>query len=112
MPKSRTNNFTPTKDEYLLRSWLEISTNTLINNSQKKDKFWEQIAKQFNKYSGGRWETKSLANRYAASPLFQIKYGCQLTQFFPGGTSFERQHSSLLHFTTKSRGIPLLEQPK
>jgi hypothetical protein len=51
--KSRTANFTPSEDEYLLRSWLEISTNTLKNNSQKKNEFWERVAAKFNHYSGG-----------------------------------------------------------
>jgi hypothetical protein len=61
--KSRTANFTPSEDEYLLRSWLEILTNTLTNNSQKKNEFWEQVAAKFNHYSGDNQEIKSLSNR-------------------------------------------------
>jgi hypothetical protein len=110
--KSRTTNFTPTEDKYLSSSWLEISTDTLRNNSQKKNEFWEQIAAKFNQYSGSSQEVESLSNRQALSFIFVwLRSLADTIKSLLGGMSFKRRPSSLPRFTTKSRGIPLLELP-
>ena len=66
MRKGRTGNFTPAEDQHLSQNWIEVLTDPLTNNLQKKDQFWERITSNFNKYSGSGREAKSLSNRYAS----------------------------------------------
>ncbi|KNZ57772.1 hypothetical protein VP01_2077g5 [Puccinia sorghi] len=50
------------ENEHISQSWIKVSTKELINNSQKKDEFWNQI-NQFNQYAGIGREARSLSNR-------------------------------------------------
>jgi hypothetical protein len=61
--RTRASNFTPVEDEQLARSWIEVSEDVLINNSQTMGSFWERVQAQFKELSGKEKETKTLSNR-------------------------------------------------
>jgi hypothetical protein len=75
--RTKLSNFSPKEDVFLVKSWLEISCDPIINTGQKKDGFWARITSQYNNRRGSypersfrslqsRWDTiKAEANKFA-----------------------------------------------
>ncbi|PVH48216.1 hypothetical protein PAHAL_4G279500 [Panicum hallii] len=57
--RSKLSNFSPKEDVFLVKSWLEISCDPIINTGQKKWGFWARI-------TGHRWDTiKAESSKFA-----------------------------------------------
>uniref|UniRef100_K3XRH2 No apical meristem-associated C-terminal domain-containing protein n=1 Tax=Setaria italica TaxID=4555 RepID=K3XRH2_SETIT len=75
--RSKLSNFSPKEDVFLVKSWLEISYDPIINTGQKKEGFWARITSQYNNKRGSfpersfrslqsHWETiKAEASKFA-----------------------------------------------
>jgi hypothetical protein len=75
--RSKLSNFSPKEDMFLVKSWLEISYDPIINTGQKKEGFWARITSQYNNKRSSfpersfrslqsRWETiKAEASKFA-----------------------------------------------
>nr|TKW21715.1 hypothetical protein SEVIR_4G138700v2 [Setaria viridis] len=75
--RSKLSNFSPKEDVFLVKSWLEISYDPIINIGQKKEGFWARITSQYNNKRGSfpersfrslqsRWETiKAETSKFA-----------------------------------------------
>jgi hypothetical protein len=50
--RTKLSNFSPKEDVFLVKSWLEISCDPIINTGQKKDGFWARITSQYNNRRG------------------------------------------------------------
>ncbi|KAI7939773.1 hypothetical protein MJO29_014509 [Puccinia striiformis f. sp. tritici] len=71
---ARTGNYTAAEEEILARCWLEVSTDPIINNGQKKDAFWESITNSFNNCSGGTRTLTSLHNKWDVIRTTTLKF--------------------------------------
>jgi hypothetical protein len=75
--RNKLGNFSPKEDVFLVKSWMEISCDPIINTGQKKEGFWVRIVSQYNKKRvaypertlrllQSRWETiKAEASKFA-----------------------------------------------
>ena len=50
--RNKSSNFSPKEDVFLVKSWLEISTDSVINTGQKREGFWARITTRYNKKRG------------------------------------------------------------
>ncbi|WAR61964.1 hypothetical protein PtB15_14B57 [Puccinia triticina] len=88
-------NFLPSEDEILARCWIEISKDTILNNSQKKDEFWVRITKSFHKHthttgSDSARPKTTLSNRWDLLQKGTVKFsGCynKIKKNPPSGTT-------------------------
>ncbi|KNF03477.1 hypothetical protein PSTG_03415 [Puccinia striiformis f. sp. tritici PST-78] len=71
---AQTGNYTAAEEEVLACCWLEVSTDPIINNGQKKDAFWESITNSFNNRSGGTRTLTSLQNKWDVIRTTTLKF--------------------------------------
>lgn len=50
--RSKLSNFSPQEDVFLVKSWLEISCDPIVNTGQKKEGFWARIKGQYDNKRG------------------------------------------------------------
>jgi hypothetical protein len=83
------SNFSPTEDQMLVRSYLEVSGDAAVGTNQRKESLWSRIMNQYNEKRGhypertlrsaqSRWDSIKLEVRkfcgyYSEVPLMHLK---------------------------------------
>jgi hypothetical protein len=109
--RSKLSNFSPKEDVFLVKSWLEISCDPIINTGQKKWGFWARITGQYNSKRGSFHERsgRSLQSRWDTIKAESSKFAGYMANVLrdnPSGMSDADKVSYLtIHLLTTIFGI-------